>query len=71
MKKRNKQENVRFSQHKDGKNNVDFDFKCLKFHLKFIRKRQQPAPASQQVTESWVNDLYVLSTFRSNNQVLC
>ena len=38
MKKRNKQENVWFSQHKDGKKNVDFDFKCLKFHLKFTRK---------------------------------
>ena len=38
MKKRNKQENVWFWQHKDGKKNVDFDFKCLKFNLKFTRK---------------------------------
>ena len=56
MKKRNKQENVWFSQHKDGKKTVDFDFKCLKFHLNFIRKNDNnwfcAAQASQQVNES-------------------
>ena len=38
MKKLNNQENVLFLQHTDGKTNVDFEFKCLRFHLKFIRK---------------------------------
>ena len=56
-KKRNKQENVWFSQHKGEKRNVDFD---LNFVLNFIQssseKRQQPvtvcaAQESQQVNE--------------------
>ena len=55
-KKRHKQENVWFSQYKDGKRNVDFEFKCLKFHLNLIRKNDNnwfcAAQASQQVNES-------------------
>ena len=54
MKKRNKQENVLFSQHKDGKKNVDFNFKCLKFHLKFTRKTTTngPVPLNSRVNKS-------------------
>ena len=45
------------SQHKDGEKNVDFYFKCLKFHLKLTRKKTtNGSQASQQVNES-VNDL--------------
>ena len=52
MKKRNKQENVWFSQHKNGEKNVDFDFKCLKFHLKFIRKTT--TTGSSESTSHWI-----------------
>ena len=34
----NKQENVWFPKHNDGKKNVHVDLKCLKFHLEFIGK---------------------------------
>ena len=64
-----------FHNTKMEKKNVDFDFKCLKFHLKFTRKKKQmvlcrSTQASQQVNES-VNDLHALCTFRSFHQVLC
>ena len=50
MKKRNKQENVWFSQHKDQKKKpVDFDFKCLNFHQKNDNNWFCAAQASQQV----------------------
>ena len=73
MKKKNEtnKKSCDFHNTKMEKKNVDFNFKCLKIDLKFIRKRQQPDQASQQITESRVIDLHVLCTFRSNHQVLC
>ena len=44
-----KWKNVWFSQHKDGKQYVDFDFKCLKFHQKNDNNWFCAAQASQQV----------------------
>ena len=78
MKKRNKQENVSFSQHKDGKKTVDFDFKCLKFHLNFIRKTTTTGSVPLKRVNKSMNrsiklgdPLHVLRTFRSNHQVVC
>ena len=52
--KQNKQENVWFSQHKDGKKNVDF--KCLKFHLKFIIRKTTTIVVcrSSEPTRQWI-----------------
>ena len=52
---KNKQENYNFYSTKMAKKKVDFDFKCLKFHLKFIRKTTTNGSvlqASPQVNES-------------------
>ena len=67
--KLNKQENVCFSQYKDGKRNVDFDFKCLKFHLKVIRKTTTTGSVPlKRVNKSMNRSMnlgnYALCTFR-------
>ena len=78
MKKRNKQENVWFSQHKDEKMNVDLDFKCLKFHLNFIRKTTTTGSVPLKRVNKSINrsmnlenPRHVMCTFRWNHQVVC
>ena len=67
-----------FHNTKMEKKNVDFDFKCLKFHLNFIRKTTTTGSVplkrvnkSMNRSMNLGNPLHVLCTFRSNHQVVC
>ena len=58
--------------------NVDFDFKCLKFHLNYIRQTTTTGSVplkrvnkSMKRSMNLGNPLHVLCTFRSNHQVVC
>ena len=63
-----------FHNTKMEKKNADFDFKCLKFHLNFIRKTTTTGSMPlKRVNKSMNlgNPFHVLCTFRSNHQVVC
>ena len=43
-----------FFQCKDGKRNADFDFKCFKFHFKFIRKTTTGSVPLKRRIGQWI-----------------